>query len=625
MRPMADEPDSQAGYVAIHAGGVMAIDSQRVAMNKNSLLSSKPIALVRLVLAFVVTGAFLPYAWGRTFVIWMQVGKPELSYAAILGIGIAGLVLLNWGLAAAFSRARDLWLVGSTAAVVWLAVNGTLLVLYVEADIPKAYIGGLYALASLWVGWLGWMFFAPMRWTIRLGVLVLCLLAIVPFPLLFTAGLTGDSHVSLEWRQGNDGGAQTESPAISSMSAVSATIDVKHTGEHDFAQFLGPQRSGVIADVHLARNWETNPPRLIWRRPVGAGWGAFAFAGDLAITQEQQGGEECVVCRRVSNGAELWRHADAINFDSSMGGPGPRATPTIAGGRVYAVGATGILNCLNGATGEIVWSVDILKDNSAENIAHGVAGSPLLVDNLVVVCPTGSNGLCLAAYDKDSGKRVWQGGKDQTSYASPMLAELHGARQILLFTSKGLTGHDAGSGAVLWSFPFANDQFVNCSQPIVNVGATGQIFVSTGYSKGCALIQVDKTTDGSWQAHALWTSRNMKTKFTSAVLYQKFIYGLDDGMISCIDPAREGKLMWKERRYRHGQVLLVDDLLLIQAEDGSVALVEPSPQGLRELGQFRALAHKTWNNPALAGRLLLVRNDREAACYELALAGTGGS
>src|SRR5262249_21662848 len=274
-------------------------------------------------------------------------------------------------------------------------------------------------------------------------------------------------------------------------------------------QYLGPTRSGVVPGVRLARDWEQSPPRLLWRKPVGAGWGAFAVVGDYAFTQEQRGEQECVVCYRVADGATMWVHADPVHsegpvrFDPSMGGHGPRTTPTVADGRVYAVGATGLLNCLDGATGRAVWSVNILEDNEAENLFHGVCGSPLLVDDRVVVSPTGSNGISLAAYDRATGRRVWRAGKHRTRYRSPLLAELGGVKQILLYNAEGVAGHDAATGELLWTFPWTNGEHTNCSQPIPHAGAPDQVFVSTGYGTGAALIRVERTESPPWTVHVL--------------------------------------------------------------------------------------------------------------------------
>jgi outer membrane protein assembly factor BamB len=433
-------------------------------------------------------------------------------------------------------------------------------------------------------------------------------------------GPTGETHLDFAWRwtptPSELGALQAESPAASLQG-----VDLTRTTASDYPQFLGPERLGIVRDIKLARDWATRPPKLLWRKPVGAGWGSFAVVGEYAVTQEQRGQDECVVCDRLSDGAVAWVHADPADFESSMGGPGPRATPTIFEGRVYSVGATGVLNCLDGATGRSIWSKNINEDNQATGLAaHGVCGSPLVVDDLVVVSPTGANGISLAAYRQRTGERVWAEGHDQASYGSPLLVTLAGTRQIFLYTSDGVTGHDVATGAVLWHFHWTNNQTVNCSQPLVHVGGNDRIFVSTDYDGGCALFQVERSADGKWTTKMIQDSRHMRTKFTTPIYYDGHIYGLDNGILECLDPANLRRPLWKDGHYQHWQILLAGDLLIVQTENGPVMLVEASPKVLRELGRIEALSNKTWNNPALAGKYLLVRNDREAACYELAVA-----
>lgn len=569
--------------------------------------------ILRLLLAWAITLGVLVYAWGRTLVFWMKAGRPELLYVGLLAGGLLGVIGLTAGLSTALDRPRLARLVSWAVPLSWLATIGALVFLMTGTLIPRPLIFLLFIPASLWVLWVGWMFYRPFTWLTRLVVLLIlggCLAAFV-LP-VEVEGLTGDRRVNFAWRHGE------AASDFESLPAGHALADLTATTDHDFAQFLGPQRLGMVPDARLDRDWKTRPPREVWRRKIGAGWGSFAVVGAYAVTQEQRGHEECVVCYQLADGAPVWLHADPVFFNTSMGGPGPRATPTIAEGKVYAVGATGLLNCLNGADGRKLWAVDILKDNASENISHGVCASPLVFEDKVVVCPTGSNGISLAAYHRDTGKRLWQAGKYQASYGSPLLAEFAGTRQILLYTSEGISAHQPEDGQLLWDFSWTNGERVNCSQPIPHAGGPDQVFVATGYGTGCALIQVERTGAGAWTCRQLWKNTRMKTTFTTAVVKDRCAYGLDDAYLACLD-LKTGKQLWKGKRYEHGQVLLAGDLLVIQAENGAVALVEASPQEPRELGRIAALAEKTWNNPALAGKYLLVRNSAEAACYELPL------
>jgi outer membrane protein assembly factor BamB len=337
----------------------------------------------------------------------------------------------------------------------------------------------------------------------------------------------------------------------------------------------------------------------------------------------------------------MWLHSDEARFDSSMGGSGPRATPSIADGIVYTVGGTGILNCLEGKNGQRLWSVNILEDSGGHPIHHGVCGSPLIVDDWVIVAPTGAESACLAAYDRHNGKRIWRGGRHEASYGSPTVVDLAGSRQVLIATADGIEGSDLATGRPLWNYTWTPETHVNCSQPIIVDAEAGKILFCTGYDKGSVLLKVSpvpasKTPigdmsydqggvvlkasppiDDTYSTKELQKlPLKMRTKFTTAILHEGHVYGLDDGILACLDVAT-GKQVWKGGRYQHGQILLVGDRLIVQLESGEVALVQPDPKRFIELAKIPALSSKTWNNPALAGRFLLVRNDQEAVCFEL--------
>ena len=252
----------------------------------------------------------------------------------------------------------------------------------------------------------------------------------------------------------------------------------------DFPRFLGPDGTGVLPAAQIAGDWTTAPPRELWRRQVGAGWSGFAVVGDYAFTQEQREDQECVTCYRVTDGEPVWVHADAARYDG-IGGPGPRATPAVADSRVYAVGATGLLNWSSTpTTGTVQWSVNIRRTTTPSRIMHGVWRSLPLVDgDRVLVCPTDPDGPSLVAYHRRSGARLWRAGTDGASFASPMLAELDGARQILLANSVGVAGHAADDGRVLWRFEWVNSEHINASQPVAHAGGPNGVVLATGYGR----------------------------------------------------------------------------------------------------------------------------------------------
>ena len=467
-----------------------------------------------------------------------------------------------------------------------------------------------FLLMLLWL-----LFFSRLRWKVRLlafGAVVLILF--LSTVLLRVKGFSGDLVPLLEWRWG---GKAAETLMGSAPTAL-------ETFSQNYPQFLGPDRDGTVQGIKLARDWSERPPQLLWRQPIGAGWSAFAVVGSLAITQEQRGEYEMVVCYDLHSGREQWSHSDHDRYEVTPAGVGPRATPTIVGDRVYTLGATGILNCLDLATGEQIWSEDILYDNNAELASWGMSGSPLVLDDLVVVSAGGRDGKSLVAYHKDTGERVWRDGSSPAGYSSPLITTLAGVPQILIFNYGNVVAHDPNGGQVLWQHPWPNT--TECiSQPVPLPG--DRLFVSSGYGIGCKLLQIGRDEVNQLKATLVWETPRLKAKFTNVVHRDRYIYGLDDGVLVCLDLA-DGQRKWKRGRYGHGQIILVDgpdrtrdqnSLLLVSAESGDVLLVEVNPNESKELARFPALASKTWNNPALAGQYLLVRNDREAACYELPL------
>lgn len=398
-------------------------------------------------------------------------------------------------------------------------------------------------------------------------------------------------------------------------------FDITET-RFDSPSYRGKHRDGIVRHVRLETDWKSHPPRELWRKLIGGGWSSFATCGDLCFTQEQRSDHEAVVCYEIDTGREVWEHTDRARFYEYTGGEGPRATPTVHDGCVFALGATGILNCLRAESGSVIWSINVLDECNVPNRLFGMCGSPLIVGDVVVVSPGGRN-TSLVAFDRQTGQRVWSGGDADASYSSPHLARFSVGHHILSFNAEGLFGHDASNGQVLWHIDWVSNptERNNVCQPIplpsTNAAVPDRVFLSSGYGKGSALFEINANYGGKNQSvRRVWKSRFLKVKFTNVVERDGYVFGLDDKILTCID-LRDGRRMWKAGRFGHGQLLLVGDVLLIQAESGDVALVDASPEAFRELARMPALTDRTWNLPVLAGTRLLLRNDREAVCYEL--------
>ncbi len=492
------------------------------------------------------------------------------------------------------------------AVQLWLRLAGG------RSGQEKFMLGALAGVVTLLLLVLWLLFLSRLRWRVRLlafgGLVVLGALLAASLEI---RGVSGDLVPIFAWKWSRAEVAAAESGAPVALGARVLS------SPHDYPGFLGGARDATVAGVRLARDWESRPPRELWRRPVGAGWSAFAIAGELAVTQEQHGREERVVAYDLDTGEPVWSHADAGRYETTIAGPGPRATPTIRDGVVYTMGALGRLNALELATGRLLWSRQVLAEHDTEHPEWGKSSSPLVLDELVVVSVGERQGPSLVAYDRATGEARWAAGGDRASYSSPLVAELDGRRQIVIFNRESVSGHDPGSGVELWRYPWSAQQ-PNVAMPVPIGG--DRLLVSSGYGLGSKLLELSAGDDGGMTAELVWESPRLKAKFTNVVVHDGKVYGLDDGVLVCLDP-ETGERCWKRGRYGHGQMILAGDLLLVLSEKGELVLVEPTPDEHRELASFQVLDGKSWNPPALAGSRLLVRNDSEAAAYELPLAG----
>lgn len=398
-------------------------------------------------------------------------------------------------------------------------------------------------------------------------------------------------------------------------------IDLKVDPVRDFPRYRGPRADGVVEGISLFKDWQARLPREVWRRPCGGGFAGFAVAGNVAVTIEQRGGDEAIVCYDAGTGRERWVHAYEAAYRHPTG-DGPRATPTIADGDVYSLGATGWLVCLEGKTGKRKWGVNILDDNEAKNIEWALSGSPLIVGDTVLVNagidPEKNVGRALAAYDRKTGKRVWGSGSHPAGYSSPETVWLAGREQVLLFDGGGLAGFDPASGKELWRHPWQSFRDQNIMQPLVF--SPDRVFISSETTNGCAMLKIG-TEGGRFVAEPVWANRLLCARFCNPVALGGHLYGLSSGYLVCLD-AETGARRWRSTKtYGNGQLLGVGDVLLVQGEFHDIALVAADPAGFRELTRRKVSdAPKAWNTPALAGNRLFLRNHLEMVCFELPLA-----
>lgn len=378
--------------------------------------------------------------------------------------------------------------------------------------------------------------------------------------------------------------------------------------------FRGALRDGIVRNIRIETDWTASPPTELWRRPIGPGWSSFAVRGDLLYTQEQRGEEEMVSCYRVSTGQPVWRHSDRVRFYESNGGAGPRGTPTVHGDRVYAVGATGILKVLDATTGKRVWTKNIAEDTKRAVAYWGIASSPLVVNDLVIV----ANAATLVAYDIASGDLRWKGPSYGASYSSPHLVTLDGVEQVVLLGGPGAISVAPEDGTVLWIHKWEPGPMVQPAMTedgdilVNNVTATGGVATRR--------LHVTKGADG-WNVEERWTSTGLKPNFNDFVVHKGHAYGFDNNILAAIN-LETGQRVWKGGRYGNGQLVLLQDqdALLVTSEDGELALVSATPDKYTEIAKMRIFESKTWNHPVIVRDLLLVRNGEEMAAFKLPIA-----
>jgi outer membrane protein assembly factor BamB len=467
------------------------------------------------------------------------------------------------------------------------------------------------------------LFFSGLRWTTRLigvGIVALVVGGLYAFPRHWEFSGRMVPMPVFRWEPDLQGEFDRRLANAPAGSATLSSADLAIAPD-DFPRYRGTRGDGVAPAITLARDWSQTPPEEIWRTTVGWSYAGVAVAGKVAITLEQRKENEAVVCYDRAKGKELWAHTYPALFTQSktMGGNGPRSTPTIADGDVYSLGALGDLVCLDGTTGKPRWAKNILDDNGAKKVQWGMTSSPLIVGDLVVVNagvdPDDNKAQAVAAYHRKTGEKAWAAGSHGAGYSSPILATLANVEQIVLFDGDGVAGIDPKDGKEFWRHPWKTFQDMNIIQPLILPG--DRVFISSQPDNGGAVLQIVQSASG-WSADVVWSNRKMSSIFANPVYHDGHIYGLSDGILCCVD-AKTGARKWREESAGSGQLILTGSTLIVQTEtSGEIFAVAADPAEYRELGRHKVFRGKrTWNTPALAGGRLYVRNHEEMVCLEV--------
>jgi len=531
---------------------------------------------------------------------------PESLPIGIFGSLILGLLLLIWW--AFFSKAekKERW--GGVALFI-LALGIT--PMFLHESLTTGMMGmmfPLYAVPLMSLGFILWAIFnerftGSMRW--------ISMAAAIFIPALFwalikTGGFTSDLEQDFSWRWSET--REDRLVAASNAEITAGNAAITDSSIIKWVGYRGAERNSIVKANPLETDWDSNPPAEIWRQEVGPGWSSFAAQENVFFTQEQRGEEEMVSCYETETGKVVWRYGDKVRFWESNAGAGPRGTPTLYAGRIFSLGATGIVNALNAANGKRIWSRNASEDTGTETPTWGYSGSPLVVDSMVFVAASGA----LIAYDMLTGNVIWKGENGGAGYSSPHLTSIHGIPQILQLNGGGLISVLPKTGDVLWKHDWGGYPIV---QPAVM--NNGDVLISVNQGTGLRRIGVSKSS-GEWKTEERYTSIRLKPYFSDFVVHKGHAYGIDGSILACMN-LEDGKRAWKGGRYGSGQLFLLpeQDLLLIITERGKLVLVSATPDKWNQLAEMPAITGKTWNHPVLIDDVLLVRNAQEMAAYRL--------
>lgn len=451
------------------------------------------------------------------------------------------------------------------------------------------------------------------KWQAVLGVLALVSLA---FAVIRKVEFNGQMRPIVYYRW--DQLPQDVLPALQVASEFHPHDILQHPADSPY--FRGMNQDGTTPQAPEDAAWVAKSLEKVWQHPLGGGHAGISVIGKTAYTIEQRDNDECIVAYDINSGSSRWsyRYPAAFTHSEPMGGNGPRTTPVIEDGLLYALGAQGHLHCLEALDGKLKWKTNIIEDAGAKNLEWGMSGSPLVWGDAVYVNagiePEKKTNQAVIAYHRLTGKKLWAAGTDAAGYSSIMKASLAGVDQLLLFDASGLKGLDPKSGVVWWHYPWKTSFEMNCAQPIVF--GNDKVFISSEVANGGSMLKVSRT-NGVWKVAESWSNQKMGLKFSNGVLFNGYLYGLSSGYLTCLN-AETGERTWKARQnYGNGQVLIAGKVLVITTEHGEVALVEATPKEFRELKKVPVFTGRTWNVPAIAQGRLYLRNHQEIACLRL--------
>lgn len=384
----------------------------------------------------------------------------------------------------------------------------------------------------------------------------------------------------------------------------------------DWPQVLGPGRNGIYTGPPIVASFPRTGPPLVWTRDIGAGFAGPAVSAGKLVLFHRVNNRETVEAMDAATGKTVWTFDYATSYRDDFGfDEGPRAVPVIAGGRVFTHGADGWLHGLDFATGRKLWSVDTRRVFEAPKGYFGVATSPLVDGDRVMVNVGGKTG-GIVAFDAATGRTLWTSTTDEASYSAPVIADIGGQHTAVFFTRTGLVAVDPANGAVRYQYRWRARMAasVNAAAPIV---VKDQIFLTASYGTGAVLLQVTNST-----VKPVWSGdESMSNHYSTSVYRDGYLYGFEGRQefgqsLRCVELGT-GKVMWNVDGFGAGTLLIAGDSLVIMRESGELALAPVSPKAFRFNARAQLIPGVVRAYPALADGRFYVRNDRQLSAFDL--------
>ena len=384
-------------------------------------------------------------------------------------------------------------------------------------------------------------------------------------------------------------------------------------------QWGGPNRNFVTGPVDLAPAWPAAGPRRIWARPLGDGFSSIVTDGTTLYTLYRDGADDVAVALDAKTGAPRWSTKYAAPFNETCSerlGPAPRAAPLVTGDRLITISAGGLMNSFDRAGGRIQWTRDVLEGSADALRACGYSSSPIAYKNLIITTAGGA-GRGVIALDAATGRTAWQSQDFQNGYSSPIIIDLDGRPELVVFTYGEIAGLDPDTGALEWIRPHKSDQGVNVATPIW--GDDHLLFISSAYGGGSRVLKLVRT-GATVSVEEVWANQRVRIHFGNAVRIGGRLYASNGDMgsapFAAIDIAT-GEMIWRDRSVTRATLVGAGNRLVLLDEDGNLALATPGESGLELHGKVQILEERAWTAPTLSGTTLFVRDRHQIMALDL--------